>query len=105
MEIGADVTKVKVGDRVLVPFNIACGECHFCRQGMYGNCHESNTEATAVGAIFGYSHTAGGFDGDLDGRCRCHVDRFGGRVRAAHSRTGVVARHRPALGVDLGDDG
>ncbi|WP_026879939.1 zinc-dependent alcohol dehydrogenase [Hymenobacter norwichensis] len=63
VEIGNDVTKVKVGDRVIVPFNIACGECHFCRQGMFGNCHESNTEATAVGAIFGYSHTAGGFDG------------------------------------------
>lgn len=63
VEVGAEVTKVKVGDRVIVPFNIACGECHFCRQGMFGNCHESNTEATAVGAIFGYSHTAGGFDG------------------------------------------
>ncbi|WP_026351589.1 zinc-dependent alcohol dehydrogenase [Hymenobacter aerophilus] len=63
VEIGSEVTKVKVGDRVIIPFNIACGECHFCRQGMFGNCHESNTEATAVGAIFGYSHTAGGFDG------------------------------------------
>jgi len=63
VEVGTEVTKVKVGDRVIVPFNIACGECHFCRQGMYGNCHESNTEATAVGAIFGYSHTAGGFNG------------------------------------------
>ncbi|KAA9339701.1 glutathione-dependent formaldehyde dehydrogenase [Hymenobacter busanensis] len=63
VEIGSEVTKVKVGDRVIVPFNIACGECHFCRQGMFGNCHESNTEATAVGAIFGYSHTAGGFNG------------------------------------------
>ncbi|MCB2376812.1 glutathione-dependent formaldehyde dehydrogenase [Hymenobacter sp. BT635] len=63
VEVGSEVTKVKVGDRVIVPFNIACGECHFCRQGMYGNCHESNTEASAVGAIFGYSHTAGGYDG------------------------------------------
>ncbi|MGY2134059.1 zinc-dependent alcohol dehydrogenase [Hymenobacter sp. HD11105] len=62
-EVGPDVTKIKVGDQVLVPFNIACGECHFCKQNMFGNCHESNTMATAVGAIFGYSHTAGGFDG------------------------------------------
>jgi threonine dehydrogenase-like Zn-dependent dehydrogenase len=62
-EIGPDVTKVKVGDTVLVPFNIACGECHFCKQGMFGNCHESNTQASAVGGIFGYSHTAGGFNG------------------------------------------
>ncbi len=62
-EVGPDVTKVKVGDQVLVPFNIACGECVFCKQEMYGNCHESNPEATAVGAIYGYSHTAGGYNG------------------------------------------
>ncbi|MBC6607942.1 glutathione-dependent formaldehyde dehydrogenase [Hymenobacter sp. BT188] len=62
-EVGPDVTKIKVGDQVLVPFNVACGECHFCKQNMFGNCHESNSMATAVGAIFGYSHTAGGFDG------------------------------------------
>ena len=63
VEVGADVTKVKVGDHVLVPFNIACGRCVFCRQGLFGNCHESNPEATAVGGIFGYSHTAGGHEG------------------------------------------
>jgi threonine dehydrogenase-like Zn-dependent dehydrogenase len=62
-EVGPDVTKIKVGDHVLVPFNIACGECHFCKQGMFGNCHESNTQASAVGGIFGYSHTAGGYNG------------------------------------------
>ena len=62
-EIGADVHKIKVGDQVIVPFNIACGKCAFCKQGLYGNCHESNPEATAVGGIFGYSHTAGGYDG------------------------------------------
>jgi threonine dehydrogenase-like Zn-dependent dehydrogenase len=47
----------------MVPFNISCGKCAFCRQELYGNCHESNPEATAVGGIFGYSHTAGGYDG------------------------------------------
>ncbi|HYG40349.1 MAG TPA: zinc-dependent alcohol dehydrogenase [Cytophagales bacterium] len=62
-EIGSSVEKLKVGDNVLVPFNIACGTCWFCKQGLYGNCHESNPEATAVGGIFGYSHTAGGYDG------------------------------------------
>ncbi|MDQ3290644.1 MAG: glutathione-dependent formaldehyde dehydrogenase [Bacteroidota bacterium] len=62
-EIGSEVTKLKVGDHVLVPFNIACGRCHFCKQGLFGNCHESNPMATAVGGIFGYSHTAGGFHG------------------------------------------
>ena len=62
-EVGDSVQKLKVGDNVLVPFNIACGTCAFCKQGLYGNCHESNAQATAVGGIFGYSHTAGGYDG------------------------------------------
>ena len=62
-EVGSGVQKLKVGDNVLVPFNIACGQCNFCKQELYGNCHESNPGATAVGGIFGYSHTAGGYDG------------------------------------------
>lgn len=62
-QLGPEVQNLKVGDHVLVPFNIACGKCVFCQQELYGNCHESNPEATAVGGIFGYSHTAGGYDG------------------------------------------
>lgn len=62
-EIGKDVKNLKTGDHVIVPFNISCGKCVFCKQGLFGNCHESNPEATAVGGIFGYSHTAGGYDG------------------------------------------
>jgi threonine dehydrogenase-like Zn-dependent dehydrogenase len=62
-EVGSGVQNLKVGDHVLVPFNIACGTCPFCKQELFGNCHESNPEATAVGGIFGYSHTAGGYDG------------------------------------------
>lgn len=62
-EVGPGVENLKAGDHVLVPFNIACGQCHFCKQGLFGNCHESNAQATAVGGIFGYSHTAGGYDG------------------------------------------
>lgn len=62
-EKGEDVHNLKIGDKVLVPFNIACGKCAFCKQGLFGNCHEANPQATAVGGIFGYSHTAGGYDG------------------------------------------
>jgi S-(hydroxymethyl)glutathione dehydrogenase / alcohol dehydrogenase len=62
-EAGEEVLNLSVGDHVLVPFNIACGQCHFCQQGLFGNCHESNPQATAVGGIFGYSHTAGGYEG------------------------------------------
>lgn len=62
-EVGPEVENLKAGDHVLVPFNIACGQCHFCKQGLFGNCHEVNPQATAVGGIFGYSHTAGGYEG------------------------------------------
>jgi len=63
MELGTEVHNLKVGDTVLVPFNIACGKCVFCRQELYGNCHEANAQASALGGIFGYSHTAGGYHG------------------------------------------
>ncbi len=62
-EVGSDVQNLKVGDSVLVPFNIACGSCTFCKQQLFGNCHESNPMATAAAGIYGYSHTAGGYDG------------------------------------------
>lgn len=62
-EVGSGVQKLKPGDHVLVPFNIACGSCPFCKQELYGNCHESNPEATASGGFFGYAHIAGGYDG------------------------------------------
>jgi threonine dehydrogenase-like Zn-dependent dehydrogenase len=77
VETGSAVTKIKPGDKVLVPFNIACGKCSFCKQGLYGNCHESNPEATAVGGIFGYSHTAGGYDGGQAEYVRVPYSNFG----------------------------
>lgn len=61
--IGSGVRKLKVGDAVTVPFNISCGSCFFCSRGIYGNCHRSNPSVTVLGGIFGYSHTAGGYDG------------------------------------------
>ncbi|MET3566829.1 threonine dehydrogenase-like Zn-dependent dehydrogenase [Leifsonia sp. 563] len=62
-EVGPDVETLKVGDRVMVPFNIFCGTCYFCQRGLYSNCHNVNPNATAVGGIYGYSHTTGGYDG------------------------------------------
>ncbi len=62
-EVGAAVRELRPGDRVLVPFNIACGECYFCRKGLFANCHNANPNATAMGAAFGYSHSTGGYDG------------------------------------------
>jgi threonine dehydrogenase-like Zn-dependent dehydrogenase len=62
-EVGPDVRNLSVGDRVMVPFNIYCGSCFFCARGLYSNCHNVNANATAVGGIYGYSHTCGGYDG------------------------------------------
>ena len=63
VEIGPSVQNLKLGDHVLVPFNIFCGSCYFCQKELYSNCNNVNPEASAVGAIYGYSHTTGGYDG------------------------------------------
>ncbi|RYZ13062.1 MAG: glutathione-dependent formaldehyde dehydrogenase [Comamonadaceae bacterium] len=63
VEVGSGVQHLKVGQTVLVPFNVFCGSCYFCKKELYGNCHDTNPQASAVGGIFGYSHTAGGYDG------------------------------------------
>ncbi len=62
-EIGPSVQNLKVGDHVLVPFNIFCGSCFFCQRELYSNCNNVNPEASAVGGIYGYSHTTGGYAG------------------------------------------
>src|SRR5690606_26445266 len=62
-EVGPSVRNLKAGDRVLVPFNIFCGSCYFCQKELYGNCHNVNSQASAMGGFYGYTHTAGGYDG------------------------------------------
>ena len=62
-EVGPEVDNLKPGDKVLIPFNIFCGFCYFCSRGLLSNCHNVNPNATAVGGIYGYSHTTGGYDG------------------------------------------
>jgi threonine dehydrogenase-like Zn-dependent dehydrogenase len=62
-EVGPGVQNLKPGDRVLVPFNLFCGNCFFCQRELFSNCHNTNPEASAVGGIYGYSHTTGGYDG------------------------------------------
>lgn len=61
-QVGSQVTEVKAGDRVLVPFNVFCGTCFFCKKGMFANCHNTNP-MTSLGGFYGYSHTTGGWDG------------------------------------------
>ena len=71
VEVGKANTKLKVGDRVVVPFTISCGECRQCRWGNFSLCEVSNPagakQAEVVGyptaGLFGYSHLYGGFPG------------------------------------------
>lgn len=71
IEIGPDVEKHKVGDRVVVCSVIACGRCWFCEQGLYSACDNGNTNPAIPemlwgqnpAGIFGYSHAMGGFKG------------------------------------------
>lgn len=61
-EVGPEVTKVKKGDRVIIPFNVSCGECFFCKNQLESQCDNSNANAE-IGAYFGYSDTSGGYLG------------------------------------------
>jgi threonine dehydrogenase-like Zn-dependent dehydrogenase len=71
VEVGAANKKLKVGDRVVVPFTICCGECEQCRRGNWSVCERSNRNrhlaAKAFGhstaGLFGYSHLTGGYPG------------------------------------------
>jgi threonine dehydrogenase-like Zn-dependent dehydrogenase len=71
VEVGAGVTSLRRGDRVVVPFPIACGSCLPCRQGLTSLCDNSNPNAEMAEALygfsgaglFGYSHLYGGYAG------------------------------------------
>jgi threonine dehydrogenase-like Zn-dependent dehydrogenase len=71
VEVGKDVTNLAVGDRVVVPFPIACGHCWACEHELYSVCENSNPNAGLAekvmghspAAIFGYSHMLGGYPG------------------------------------------
>lgn len=64
-EVGQAVTNVKVGDRVVIPFNVSCGDCYMCKQGLQSQCETTQVREHGRGAgFFGYSklygHIAGG---------------------------------------------
>ncbi len=61
-EVGPDVTKVKKGDRVVIPFNVSCGECYYCKNQLESQCDNSNPNGE-IGGFFGYSETTGGYAG------------------------------------------
>ena len=69
--VGAAVTKFKPGDRIVVPFDIACGDCWFCQKQLYSCCDTTNRDAEkaallmghAPAGLYGYSHLTGGYPG------------------------------------------
>jgi threonine dehydrogenase-like Zn-dependent dehydrogenase len=69
-ELGTSVKNLRRGDRVVVPFNIACGTCFFCQRERTSVCERTNPMASVVGGVFGYSHTTGGFQGGQAERVR-----------------------------------
>jgi S-(hydroxymethyl)glutathione dehydrogenase/alcohol dehydrogenase len=62
-EAGPHVTEVKKGDKVVIPFNVACGQCHWCRNNYWSQCDRANPKVGDIGAIFGYTQLLGGYDG------------------------------------------
>jgi threonine dehydrogenase-like Zn-dependent dehydrogenase len=85
VETGPAVTNVKRGDRVLVPFCIACGQCFFCKRQMTSLCDNSNPNFRVAekmfgyptGGLFGYSHMTGGYAGGQAEYVRVPFANFG----------------------------
>ena len=71
VEVGSENTKLKVGDRVVVPFTISCGNCFYCLRELWSLCDNSNPNAwmaeklygASPAGLFGYSHMMGGYAG------------------------------------------
>jgi S-(hydroxymethyl)glutathione dehydrogenase/alcohol dehydrogenase len=61
-EIGPEVTQLKKGDRVIIPFNVSCGHCWYCTHDLTSQCDNSNPHGE-MGGFFGYSETTGGYAG------------------------------------------
>ena len=71
VEVGSANKKLKIGDRVVIPFTISCGECLFCKKGYFSGCERSNPNKKMAeelwghspAGLFGYSHLLGGYSG------------------------------------------
>lgn len=87
-EVGANITHLKVGDRVVVPFPIACGGCYFCQHDLPSGCEHSNPQnygpeggilTEKGGGMFGYTDLYGGYDGGQAQYVRVPYANFGPR--------------------------
>jgi S-(hydroxymethyl)glutathione dehydrogenase/alcohol dehydrogenase len=87
-EAGSDVNNIREGDRVVVPFPVACGACFFCQRGLPGHCENSNPEyygpeggllSEKGGGLFGYTDLYGGYAGGQAQYVRVPYANFGPR--------------------------
>lgn len=78
VEVGPEAGNLKVGDRVVVPFNISCGRCWMCSKGLFAQCETTQNYATGKGAsLFGYTQLYGGVPGGQAEFLRVPQAQFG----------------------------
>src|ERR671921_1209938 len=76
--VGAEVTHIKPGDRVVVPFNISCGHCWMCERGFYAQCETTQVREHGKGArLFGYTSLYGAVPGGQAEYLRVPQAQFG----------------------------
>ncbi len=77
-EVGAQVTQIRPGDRVVVPFNIACGACYMCERGLQSQCETTQNRRYGKGAsLFGYTHLYGAVPGGQAEYLRVPLAHYG----------------------------
>jgi threonine dehydrogenase-like Zn-dependent dehydrogenase len=77
-EVGEEVTEIAAGDKVVVPFNISCGECFMCARGLHSQCETTQVREHGKGArLFGYTHLYGGIPGGQAEYLRVPQAQFG----------------------------
>jgi threonine dehydrogenase-like Zn-dependent dehydrogenase len=77
-EVGADITNLAVGDRVVIPFTISCGHCWMCTRGLYAQCETTQVREQGKGAaLFGYTSLYGSVPGGQAQFLRVPQAQFG----------------------------
>ncbi len=77
-EVGSEVTHIKAGDRVVIPFNISCGSCWMCSRGLYSQCETTQVTSQGKGAsLFGYTSLYGSVPGGQAEYLRVPQAQFG----------------------------
>ncbi|MEV4244101.1 zinc-dependent alcohol dehydrogenase [Streptosporangium canum] len=77
-EVGAEVTHIKPGDRVVIPFNISCGHCHMCEMKLFAQCETTQVRDHGMGAaLFGYTKLYGEVPGAQAEYLRVPQAQFG----------------------------